>query len=165
MNKTDENNANLFSKLEEQVALSILKGMSVTKCAHFYGLSKLKCQTIVNKYCFKSNRIVYDTLRRNQFEIVAPIAKLRKNVQLFIDSAEKNKKISLNSSIMALPDVPVRILNVLWKINITTVEELLRCTELDLKRLCNAGKVSRKKLIVALKKNGFYISSQPIVTE
>ncbi|KPA15220.1 protein containing RNA polymerase, alpha subunit [Candidatus Magnetomorum sp. HK-1] len=116
---------------------------------------KLKCQTIVNKYCFKSNRIVYDTLRQNQFEIVAPIGKLKKNVQLFIDNAEKNKKISLNSSIMALPDVPVRILNVLWKINITTIEELLRCTELDLKRLCNAGKVSREKLIAALKKNGF----------
>lgn len=157
MPKTDENNTRLFSKLEENVALSILRGMSVIKCAHLHGLSKLKCQTIVNTYCFKSNRRIYDTLRWNQFETVAPIVKLRKNAQLFIDGAKTNKKITLHSSIMALPDVPVRVLNALWKIDVTTIEELLRCTERDLKRLRNAGKISCEKLILALKKHRFHI--------
>ncbi len=157
--KTDENNARLFSKLEEQVALSILKGMPVSKCAQLHGLSKLKCQTIVNTYCFKSNRRLYDTLRKNHFEVIAPISKLRKNAQVFIDGAERNKKITLSSSIMALPDVPVRALNALWYVDITTIEELLRCTERDLKRLRNAGKISCDKLITALKTHGFHIGT------
>lgn len=117
-------------------------------------------QTIVNTYCFKFNRQVYDTLRWNQFEILAPIDKLRKKGQLFIDGAEMNKQITLRSSIMALPDVPVRILNALWSIDITTVEELLRCTEQDLKRLRNAGKISCERLISVLKKYGFHLCTK-----
>ena len=162
MLKIEENNKRLFSKLEEHVALSILKGMPVPKCAQLHGLSKLKCQTIVNTYCFKSNRRLYDTLRRNHFEVVASISKLRKNAQLFINGAEKNKKITLSSSIMALPDVPVRVLNALWNVDITTIEEVLGCTERDLKILRNAGKISCGKLIQTLKIYGFHIGTLSI---
>lgn len=85
--KSDEYSAEVFSQLEKEVAISILKGMPLSKCAHLHGISKLKCQTIVNTYCFKSNRALYDTLRWNPFVPAAPVTELRKHSQIFIDGA------------------------------------------------------------------------------
>jgi len=71
--KSDEDRAEVFFQLEKQVAISILKGMPLSECAHLHGITKLKCQTIVNTYCLKSNRYLYDTLRWYPFDPGAPI--------------------------------------------------------------------------------------------
>ncbi len=156
--KSDEYSVDVFSQLDKQVAISILKGMPLSKCAHLHGISKLKCQTILNTYCLKSNRTLYDTLRWNPFDPGAPVTELRKHAQIFIDGAGINEKVTLHSSIWALPEVPIRILNALWKINITDIQEILEYDQRNLLRLRNVGKGGLKKLLISLGKHGFSIN-------
>lgn len=157
--KSDEYSAGVFSQLEKQVAISILKGMTLSKCAHLHGISKLKCQTIVNTYCLKSNRALYDKLRWNPFDPGAPVTELRKHAQIFIDGAAINEKVTLHSSIWALPEVPIRILNALWESNFTDIQEILEYDQRSLLRLRNVGKGGLKKLLISLGKYGFSIKN------
>ncbi|MBC2694159.1 MAG: hypothetical protein HF982_02550 [Desulfobacteraceae bacterium] len=145
--------------MEKQVAISILKGMTLSKCAHLHGISKLKCQTIVNTYCLKSNRALYDKLRWNPFDPGAPVTELRKHAQIFIDGAAINEKVTLHSSIWALPEVPIRILNALWESNFTDIQEILEYDQRSLLRLRNVGKGGLKKLLISLGKYGFSIKN------
>lgn len=156
--KSDEDKAEVFSQLERQVAISILKGMPLSKCARLHGITKLKCQTIVNTYCLKSNRDLYDTLRWNPFDPGAALTELRKHAQVFIDGAGTNEKVSIHNSIWALPEVPIRILNALWESRITTIKEILEYDQRSLLRLRNVGKGGLKKLLISLGKYGFCIN-------
>jgi RNA polymerase alpha subunit len=153
--KSDEDRVNVFSQLEKQVAVSILKGMPLSKCSYVHGITKLKCQTVVNTYCLKSNRDLYDTLRWNPFDPVAPISELRKHAQHFIDGVVSLEKVTIQSSIWALPGVPIRILNALWKSRITTIEDILAYDQRDLLRLRNVGKGGFRKLLASLGRYGF----------
>lgn len=154
----NEEKKELFTQLEKKVAISILKGASISSCAQKHGLSKLKCQTIVNTYCAKSNRSLYDSLRWNPFDTAAPITKLRKFAEDFIKGANLNEKVTLHSSIWALPAVPIRTLNALWESNITDIQEILEYDQRNLLRLRNVGKGGLKKLLISLGKYGFSIS-------
>lgn len=96
--KSDKYSMEVFSPLEKQISISILKGMPLSKCTHLHGISKLKCKTIVHTYCLKSTRALYDTLRWNPFVPEAPVTELRKHAQIFIDGVVINKKVTLHSS-------------------------------------------------------------------
>ena len=67
----------LFSG-RDNIAISILNGMSISKCSKMFEINKVRCQAILNIFCMKSNHYFYNKLQRSPF-VWAPIEKLREH--------------------------------------------------------------------------------------
>jgi len=155
--KCKEDRKEVFSKLEKKVAISILNGMSLSNCSTIFGINKVKCNAILNTFCMKSNRVLYDKLRQSPFEPVA-IGKLRKHSQVFIHDSKNLEEVTIESPIWALPDVPIMALNALWSNKNYTIKDVLNNGQRDLLRFRCFGRVGLEKLLISLNKNGFSIS-------
>ncbi len=149
----------LFSKIEIEIAKSILEGQPIPSCACHYGISKVKCLSIVNDYCSKSDHTLYEQLRYNPFDKLAPLKKLRKHAKEFISGAKRNEHVTLKSSIWALAGVPTMTLDSLWEYEVKTLEELIERNEKELLRYRKIGKVGVAKLKTALKYHGFMLGT------
>jgi len=154
-----KNNKQVFSKKEKDIAISILNGMSVPKCSETFKVDKIRCQTILNNFCMKSNPFLYEELRRSPFNWAATTL-LRKHPEKFIEDAKKLENVTIDSSIWVLPDVPILTLNAIWnrkKHKIRTIRDLLAHNQRELLRFPCLGKVGLKKLILSLNQYGFAI--------
>lgn len=110
-------------------------------------------------YCAKSNITLHNSLRRSQFEFIVPLTKLRNHANIFIESAKDLENITIQSSIWALPNVPLITLNALEKMEINTIEKILESDLRTLARIKNVGKNGLEKLQASLKNYGFFIRS------
>ncbi len=146
-----------FSILEKRIAISILNGMPLSNCSAIFRISKVKCKTILNTFCMKSNRILYDKLRQSSFEPVA-IGQLRKHSQVFINDSNNLDEVTIGSPIWALSDVPIITLNALWNNKNYTIKNALNNSQRDLLRFRCLGRVGLEKLLISLKKNGFSLN-------
>ncbi len=144
----------VFTKLEKKIAISILKGMALSNCSNKFQISKVKCYSILNAFCMKSNRNLYDKLRFSPFEPVA-IGKLRKHAWVFINDSKKLGEVTIESMIWSLPDVPIMTLNSLWNNKNYTINDVLKNSQRDLLKFKCVGKVGLEKLIISLNTFGF----------
>ena len=149
----------VFSELEKEVAVSILNGMSIPKCSKLFEINKIKCQTILNTFCMKSNRFLYEELLRNPFEWPGT-GKLRDHAEDFINDSKNLENVTTDSLIWALPDVPILTLNSIWKRNIYTIKSLLEYSKRDLLLFKYLGRGGLKKLISSLDQYGFSIKDK-----
>ena len=159
MSNTENRKTEAVSQKEKDIAISILNGMSIPKCADKFKEDKFKCKTIVNHFCMKSNYFFYEELKLSLFES-PPINKLRKHSKKFIKDSKKIEHITYDSLIWVLPDVPVLTLKAIWnrkKHKIRTIKDLLEYSQRDLLRFPCLGKVGLKKLILSLNRYGFSI--------
>jgi hypothetical protein len=148
-----------YSQKERDIAISILNGMSIPKCAKKFKESEIKCQTIVNHFCMKSNYILFEKCQHPLYKS-AQITQLRNHSKRFIDASKNLEKITSDSLIWALPDVPFLTLKPIWsrnKYTIRTINDLLKYSQRDLLRFPCLGKVGLKKLISSLAQYGFTI--------
>lgn len=150
---------------EEQVAVSILEGMTIPACSRHYGLAEHRCITIVDRYCSRTNRLLYDTLRRLPCDLGAPITELRKHSEEFIryyfdEDDPSERDITDQSSIWDLAGVQTITINALWEREIETVADLLEYDERRLLRLPKLGKIGLQQLKDTLKKHGFTITGK-----
>jgi hypothetical protein len=157
--KNTEGRNEVFSEKQKKIAISILNGMSIPKCSEKFKEEKIRCQTIVNHFCMKSNYLLYEELQHPLYES-APITQLRNHSKRFIDASMNLEKITSDSLIWALPDVPILTLKAIWsrnKYTIRTINDLLEYSQRDLLRFPCLGKVGLKKLISSLAQYGFTI--------
>ena len=155
MNKKNQKKK-VFSQKERDIAISILGGMSISKCAEKFKEEKTRCQTIVNHFCMKSNYFLYEELRRSPF-YWAGITQLRKHSERFIEDSNIFENATIDSLIWALPDVPILALNAIWNRENHTIKDLLKHNQRDLLRFPCLGKVGLKKLFSSLSQYGFTI--------
>ena len=148
----------VFSEKEKEIAISILKGMSISKCSRQFKVGELGCESILNIFCMKSNHSLYIKLQQSPFAW-PPINKLRHHSETFIEDSKKPTTITIDSSIWALPDVPIMTLNAIWKKKNYSIRELLKHSQRDLLRFPCLGKVGLKKLISSLNRYGFSIKT------
>ena len=146
----------VFSKLERKVTISILTGMSVSKCSKLFEVGKIRCQTILNIFCMKSNRFLYDKLLGRSYPWPA-IGRLREHSEAFINDSKKLENVTIDSSIWALPDVPILTLNAIWNRKNYTIKDLLQHSQRDLLRFKYFGRIGLNKLISSLNQYGFSI--------
>jgi hypothetical protein len=154
-----KNNKQVFSQKEKDIAISILNGMSIPKCSKKFHLNRIKCQTILNNFCMKSNPFLYEDLQSSPFYWAATTL-LRKHSGKFIEDSKKLENVSIDSLIWALSDVPILTLNAIWnrkKHKIRTIKDLLEYSQRELLRFPCLGKVGLKKLISSLAQHGFTI--------
>ena len=154
--KNSEDKKELFSELEKEIAISILKGMSISKCSKQFEVGKLRCQTILNIFCMKSNHILYIKLQQSRF-VWPAIYKIRHHSETFIEDSKKPTNVTIDSSIWTLDDVPIMTLNAIWKKKSYSIRELLKYSQRDLLRFPCLGKVGLKRLILSLDRYGFSI--------
>ena len=148
----------VFSEKEKEIAISILKGMSISKCSRQFKVGELGCESILKIFCMKSNHSLYIKLQQSPFAW-PPINKLRHHSETFIEDSKKPTTITIDSSIWALPDVPIMTLNAIWKKKNYSIRELLKHSQRDLLRFPCLGKVGLKKLISSLNRYGFSIKT------
>jgi hypothetical protein len=149
----------VFSELEKKVAISILNGTPISKCSKQFEVGKIWCQTILNIFCMKSNRFLYENLQRSPFEWPG-IGKLREHSETFINASKKLETVTVDSSIWALSDVPIMTLNAIWNRKIYTIRDLLKHSQRDLLQFKYLGKTGLKKLILSLDQFGFSIKEK-----
>lgn len=142
-----------------KVAIAVLRGATIPDTAKKYGISKLHCQKMVNLYCARSDRPLYDTLYNYYNDFKVPLHRLRQHADTFIEksrykSSGETIPITLKSSIWDLSDVPLLTLNALWDMKIATVGELLQYDEKGLLRLKKIGKIGVQKLVDELNTHG-----------
>jgi len=154
--KNTDNKREVFSQVEKNIAISILEGMPVSKCTKLFEMSKVQCQTILNIFCRKSNPFIYEKLQKHPF-IIPNIGKLRSQSKTFISDSKKLENVTIDSSIWALPDVPMMTLNAIWKRKSYTIKDLLQYSQRDLLRFHYIGKIGFYKLLSSLKQYGFSI--------
>ena len=157
--KNTENKREVFSQLERKVAVSILNGMSISKCSKLFEMGKIKCQTILNTFCMKSNRFLYENLQRSPFEWSA-ISRLREHSEVFMNDSKMLEDVTIDSSIWALPNVPILTLNAIWNRKIYTIKNLLKHSQRDLLQFKYFGKTGLEKLISSLNQYGFSIKEK-----
>ena len=146
----------VFSKFEKKVATSILTGMSISKCSKLFEIDRIMSQTILNTFCMKSNRFLYDKLQGRSYPWPA-IGRLREHSEVFINDSKKLGNVTIDSSIWALPDVPTMTLNAIWNRNNYTIKDLLQHSQRDLLRFKYFGRIGFNKLISSLNQYGFSI--------
>ena len=157
--KSTEDKSEVFSETEKKIAISILNGMPISKCSKLFEVGKIGCQTVLNIFCMKSNHILYKKLQRSPFEWPA-INKLREHTESFIEDSKKLENVTIDSSIWALPDVPIMTLNAVWRKQNHTIQDLLKHSQRDLLRFRCLGRVGLAKLILSLNRYGFSIKEQ-----
>lgn len=154
-----KNNKQVFSQKEKDIAISILNGMSIPKCSKTFNVDRIKCRTILNNFCMKSNPFLYEELQRSPFYWAATTL-LRKHSERFIEDSRKLEYVTIDSLIWAFPDVPILTLNAIWNRNkhkIRTIKDLLEHSQRELLRFPCLGKIGLKKLISSLNTYGFTI--------
>ena len=149
----------IFFQKEKDISISILNGLSIPKCAEKFEEEKARCITIVNHFCMKSNYYLYEKLQPSLFES-APITELRKHSRRFIEDSVKLEKVTIDSPIWALTDVPMMTLNALWKYKNHTIKDLLEHGERDLLQYKNFGKMGLEQLKSALALYGFSLKNR-----
>jgi DNA-directed RNA polymerase alpha subunit len=154
--KSTKDKKEVFSKFEKKVAISILTGMSVSKCSKLFEIDRIMSQTILSTFCMKSNRFLYDKLQGNSYPWPA-IGKLREHSEVFINDSKKLENVTIDSSIWALPDVPTMTLNAIWNRNNYTIKDLLQHSQRDLLRFKYFGRIGLNKLISSLNQYGLSI--------
>jgi hypothetical protein len=159
--KSTKDKKEVFSKFEKKVAISILTGMSVSKCSKLFEINGIMSQTILNTFCMKSNRFLYDKLQGRSYPWPA-IGRLREHAEVFINDCKKLENVTIDSSIWALPDVPTMTLNSIWNRKIYTIRNLLKNSQRDLLQFKYLGKTGLKKLILSLSQYGFSIKEKEI---
>ena len=157
--KNTKDKKEVFSELEKKVAKSLLDGMSISKCSKTFEIDNIKCQTILNIFCMKSNRFLYEKLQGRSFPWPS-IGRLREHAEVFINDCKKLENVTIDSSIWALPDVPTMTLNSIWNRENYTIKDLLQNSQRDLLRYKYFGKVGLKKLISSLNQYGFSIKEK-----
>jgi len=146
----------VFSQKEKDIAISILNGMSISKCSGKFELTKVRCQTVLNTFCMKSNHLLYAKLQQAPFSSV-PNKKLREHSEIFIEDSKKIVNVTVDSSIWVLPGVPAMTLKAIWQRNNYTIKDLLKHSEQKLLRFPCLGKIGLSKLVSSLSRYGFTI--------
>lgn len=147
---------------QTKVAIAVLKGATIPSIAKEYRISHINCKRMVNIYCAKSDRPLFDELRDSPYgNFEVPLNKLRKHAETFIKKSRcndgENIKITEQSSIWDLPDVQTLTLTALWERDVKTIADLLKHDERKLLRLPKLGKIGLKQLKNVLEKYGFEI--------
>ena len=75
-------------------------------------------------------------------------------------SGKRLEDVTIDSSIWALPDVPIMTLNAIWKSKNYSIRELLKYSQRDLLRFRCLGRVGLEKLILSLNRYGFSIKEK-----
>ena len=157
--KDNQDKNTVFSETEKRIAISILNGMSISKCSKQFDVGKIRCQTILNIFCMKSNHFLYEKLQQTPFVWVS-ITKLREHSRRFIEDSKRLEDVTIDSSIWALPDVPIMTLNAIWKSKNYSIRELLKYSQRDLLRFRCLGRVGLEKLILSLNRYGFSLKEK-----
>ena len=148
---------------QTKVAVAVLSGTTIANTAKEHRISLLNCKRMVNIYCAKLDRPLYDKLRNYPFgNSEAPLYKLREHAEHFINKSRCNGEqiiITAQSSIWDLPNVQILTLTALWEREIETVTDLLKYDERRLLRLPKLGKIGLQKLKDVLERHGFSLTN------
>jgi hypothetical protein len=147
---------------QTKVAIAVLRGATIPSTAKGYRISQLNCKRMVNIYCARSDRPLFDELRDDPYgNFEVPLNKLREHAETFIIKSRCNDggqiKINEQSSIWDLPDVQTLTLTALWERDVKTIADLLKHDKRKLLRMPKLGKIGLKQLENVLERHGFEI--------
>lgn len=146
------------SRRNKEISHALLTGQSIRGVGEKYNLSVYSCTKILQNYCWRLDPFFYKSLKSGYKDL--SVTTLRENAGIFFNLEKNSKIVSSNSEIWKINGLSNTVIKALLWNDITTIYELSVTSDSVLSKIPMIGKISIKRINMALKTYGFDTESK-----